>query len=143
MVPYLLRFIGDLTNVYVRYNRKRLKGSKGPQDCAVALASLFDVLLTVCKVMAPFTPFFTGAALFRCDACDAALVADAALNSEDLLPQHCPSQPPPFTPAACRGDVPEPAARAARGRPRERPLLRHPRGRGGAGVRVWASLGAC
>lgn len=60
VVPYLVRFIDSLTNVYVRYNRKRLKGAKGPEDCALALASLFDVLLTVCKVMAPFTPFFTG-----------------------------------------------------------------------------------
>ena len=60
MVPYLVRFIDSLTNVYVRYNRKRLKGGKGQADTAVALAALFDVLLTVCKVMAPFTPFFTG-----------------------------------------------------------------------------------
>lgn len=60
VVPYLVRFIDSLTNVYVRYNRKRLKGAKGPEDCSLALASLFDVLLTVCKVMAPFTPFFTG-----------------------------------------------------------------------------------
>lgn len=60
VVPYLVRFIDSLTNVYVRYNRKRLKGAKGAEDCALALASLFDVLLTVCKVMAPFTPFFTG-----------------------------------------------------------------------------------
>lgn len=29
------------------------------EDCAFALASLFDVLFTVCKVMAPFTPFLT------------------------------------------------------------------------------------
>ncbi|KAL4432409.1 hypothetical protein ABPG77_001708 [Micractinium sp. CCAP 211/92] len=61
VVPYLVRFIDSLTNVYVRYNRKRLKGAKGPEDCSLALASLFDVLLTVCKVMAPFTPFFTEA----------------------------------------------------------------------------------
>lgn len=60
MVPYLVRFIDSLTNVYVRYNRKRLKGRNGPADTALALAALFDVLLTVCKVMAPFTPFFTG-----------------------------------------------------------------------------------
>ena len=59
-MPYLVRFIDSLTNVYVRYNRKRLKGGKGPADTAVALAALYDVLLTVCKVMAPFTPFFTG-----------------------------------------------------------------------------------
>jgi hypothetical protein len=36
--------------VQVRYNRKRLKGSKGNEDCLYALASLYDVLLSVCKV---------------------------------------------------------------------------------------------
>lgn len=34
----------------VRYNRKRLKGGKGVQDCLFALTSLYDVLLSVCKV---------------------------------------------------------------------------------------------
>ncbi|KAI3433769.1 hypothetical protein D9Q98_003575 [Chlorella vulgaris] len=61
VVPYLVRFIDSLTNVYVRYNRKRLKGKNGPEDTLIALAALYDVLLTVCKVMAPFTPFFTEA----------------------------------------------------------------------------------
>jgi hypothetical protein len=50
VVPYLVRFIESLTNVYVRYNRTRLKGRSGEEDCRYALASLFDVLLTVCKV---------------------------------------------------------------------------------------------
>ena len=31
VVPYLVRFVDSLTNVYVRYNRKRLKGSRGQQ----------------------------------------------------------------------------------------------------------------
>uniref|UniRef100_A0A7R9VFZ8 isoleucine--tRNA ligase n=1 Tax=Chlamydomonas euryale TaxID=1486919 RepID=A0A7R9VFZ8_9CHLO len=59
VVPYLVQFLESLTNVYVRYNRKRMKGSGGPDDSLNALASLFDVLLSVCKVMAPFTPFLT------------------------------------------------------------------------------------
>ena len=50
MVPYLVTFIDSLTNVYVRYNRRRLKGRGGADDCEAALAALFDVLLTVCKV---------------------------------------------------------------------------------------------
>ncbi|BDA43238.1 Isoleucine-tRNA ligase, cytoplasmic [Coccomyxa sp. Obi] len=58
VVPRLVEFIESLTNIYVRYNRTRLKGRGGAEDCKFALASLFDVLLTVCKVMAPFTPFF-------------------------------------------------------------------------------------
>lgn len=51
VVPYLVRFIDSLTNVYVRYNRTRLKGRTGTEDCRFALASLFDVLLTVTKVI--------------------------------------------------------------------------------------------
>ncbi|KAI8554307.1 hypothetical protein RHMOL_Rhmol05G0088500 [Rhododendron molle] len=59
VVPYLLKFLDDLTNVYVRFNRKRLKGRTGEDDCRVALSTLYHVLLTSCKAMAPFTPFFT------------------------------------------------------------------------------------
>lgn len=61
VVPYLVKFIDGLTNIYVRFNRKRLKGGKGKEDSQMGLACLFDVLLTVCKVMAPFTPFLTEA----------------------------------------------------------------------------------
>jgi hypothetical protein len=34
-----------------------LQGGKGRADCLAALTTLFHVLLTVAKVMAPFTPF--------------------------------------------------------------------------------------
>ncbi|KAJ4954492.1 hypothetical protein NE237_011275 [Protea cynaroides] len=61
VVPYLLKFIDNLTNIYVRFNRKRLKGRTGEKDCRTALSTLFHVLLTTCKLMAPFTPFFTEA----------------------------------------------------------------------------------
>ncbi|KAJ0018057.1 hypothetical protein Pint_11195 [Pistacia integerrima] len=40
-------------------NRKRLKDRTGEEDCRTALSTLYNVLLTSCKVMAPFTPFFT------------------------------------------------------------------------------------
>ncbi|KAL8153616.1 hypothetical protein V2J09_011376 [Rumex salicifolius] len=59
VVPYLLKFLDSLTNVYVRFNRKRLKGRTGEEDCKTALSTLYHVLLTSCKAMAPFTPFFT------------------------------------------------------------------------------------
>ncbi|CAH9101166.1 unnamed protein product [Cuscuta europaea] len=59
VVPYLLKFLDNLTNIYVRFNRKRLKGRTGEDDCRTALSTLYHVLLTSCKVMAPFTPFFT------------------------------------------------------------------------------------
>uniref|UniRef100_A0A7S3R0N5 isoleucine--tRNA ligase n=2 Tax=Dunaliella tertiolecta TaxID=3047 RepID=A0A7S3R0N5_DUNTE len=59
VVPFLVKFIDNLTNIYVRYNRKRLKGGKGTEDCMYALSSLCAVLINVCKCMAPFTPFLT------------------------------------------------------------------------------------
>ncbi|KAG8388928.1 hypothetical protein BUALT_Bualt02G0176300 [Buddleja alternifolia] len=58
VVPYLLKFLDNLTNIYVRFNRKRLKGRTGEDDCRTALSTLYYVLLTACKSMAPFTPFF-------------------------------------------------------------------------------------
>ncbi|KAF3650020.1 Isoleucine--tRNA ligase, cytoplasmic [Capsicum annuum] len=59
VVPYLLKFLDNLTNIYVRFNRKRLKGRTGEGDCRTALSTLYFVLLTACKAMAPLTPFFT------------------------------------------------------------------------------------
>ncbi|KAB5515891.1 hypothetical protein DKX38_026539 [Salix brachista] len=59
VVPYLLKFLDNLTNIYVRLNRKRLKGRTGEEDCRTALSTLYNVLLISCKVMAPFTPFFS------------------------------------------------------------------------------------
>merc|ERR1711963_211658 len=40
-------------------NRKRLKGEGGVEDCRSALETLFGVVLTMARVMAPFTPFLT------------------------------------------------------------------------------------
>jgi isoleucyl-tRNA synthetase len=59
VAPRLVRFIDALCNTYVRLNRGRLKGRGGPEDAAMALATLYDVLRTLCVLMAPFTPFFT------------------------------------------------------------------------------------
>ncbi|EOA32665.1 hypothetical protein CARUB_v10015963mg [Capsella rubella] len=59
VVPDLVEFLDNLTNIYVRFNRKRLKGRTGKDDCHKALSTLYNVLLTSCKVMTPFTPFFT------------------------------------------------------------------------------------
>jgi isoleucyl-tRNA synthetase len=59
VVPELVRFVERLTNVYVRFNRTRLKGGKGEADARVALATLHSVLLTLSRAMAPFTPFLS------------------------------------------------------------------------------------
>ncbi|KAJ3002043.1 UNVERIFIED_CONTAM: isoleucine--tRNA ligase [Siphonaria sp. JEL0065] len=57
VVPRLLALIDTLTNWYIRFNRKRLKGDNGVEDAAKALQTLFEVLFTLSKAMAPFTPF--------------------------------------------------------------------------------------
>ncbi|KAJ2805982.1 isoleucine--tRNA ligase [Coemansia guatemalensis] len=59
VVPRLLGMIDQLTNWYVRFNRLRLKGKNGAADTTHALNTLFEVLLTMCRLMAPFTPFIT------------------------------------------------------------------------------------
>lgn len=59
VIPRLVKFVDQLTNWYVRMNRKRLKGDGGVQDCMYALETLFSVLFTMTKVMASFIPFLT------------------------------------------------------------------------------------
>ncbi|KAJ3071916.1 isoleucine--tRNA ligase [Podochytrium sp. JEL0797] len=59
VVPRLLNLIDTLTNWYIRFNRKRLKGDNGIEDASKALQTLFEVLFTLSRMMAPFTPFLT------------------------------------------------------------------------------------
>nr|CAD7459207.1 unnamed protein product [Timema tahoe] len=59
VVPRLVKFIDHLTNWYVRMNRKRLKGDGGVNDCHHALTTLFHILFSMVRIMAPFTPFLT------------------------------------------------------------------------------------
>jgi isoleucyl-tRNA synthetase len=59
VVPRLLSFIDDLTNWYVRRSRSRFWKAEGDQDKACAYATLYEVLTTFNKVLAPFMPFLT------------------------------------------------------------------------------------
>ncbi|KAL9838870.1 isoleucine--tRNA ligase, cytoplasmic isoform 1-T2 [Geothlypis trichas] len=59
VVPRLVKFVDVLTNWYVRMNRRRLKGESGSEDCIMALETLFSVLFSMCRLMAPYTPFIT------------------------------------------------------------------------------------
>lgn len=49
----------QLTNWYVRLNRRRLKGDSGDADAATALCVLHGVLLDLARLMSPFTPFLS------------------------------------------------------------------------------------
>lgn len=59
VIPRLTKFISNLTNWYVRMNRKRLKGETDGKDCRIALDTLCSVLLNMISLMSPFTPFLT------------------------------------------------------------------------------------
>lgn len=59
VMPRLLNLIDELTNWYIRCNRRRLKGENGKKDTVAALNSLFETLFTLCRTMSSFTPFLT------------------------------------------------------------------------------------
>ncbi len=59
VVPRLVKYVNQLANVYVRFNRDRFKGKQGHDEQHIALNVLLQVLLTVVRTMAPFAPFFT------------------------------------------------------------------------------------
>ncbi|HTL13393.1 MAG TPA: isoleucine--tRNA ligase [Bdellovibrionota bacterium] len=57
VVPGLLQFIEELTNTYIRFNRRHFWQEGMPEDKRLAYETLHHVLVTLSKVMAPFTPF--------------------------------------------------------------------------------------
>jgi len=59
VVPRLLGLLENTTNWYIRFNRNRLKGSGGVEDTLAALNTLFEVLYTQVRALAPFIPFLT------------------------------------------------------------------------------------
>ena len=59
VVPRLVSFIDDLTNWYVRSSRARFWKTEDDQDKQNAFATLYEVLTTFSKVLAPFMPFLT------------------------------------------------------------------------------------
>lgn len=57
VVPILLEFVDELTNWYIRLNRRRFWASDSGEDKQAAYEALYEVLITLCRLMAPFTPF--------------------------------------------------------------------------------------
>ena len=51
IVPRLLDLVDELTNWYIRFNRRRLKGEDGKEDTIAALNTLFETLFTLCRTM--------------------------------------------------------------------------------------------
>jgi len=50
-------FVDDLSNWYVRRSRRRFWKSENDEDKLVAYHTLYTCLVTLCKLLAPFTPF--------------------------------------------------------------------------------------
>ncbi len=61
-------FVDDLSNWYVRRCRDRFWGTKAGPDKQAAYATLYEVLVTLAKLAAPFTPFLSDE-LYRNLAC--------------------------------------------------------------------------
>jgi isoleucyl-tRNA synthetase len=65
VIPPLIEFVDDLTNWYIRRSRRRFWGRHDAGDPAAAtdtlaaFATLYDVLVTFAKIMAPVLPFVT------------------------------------------------------------------------------------
>jgi isoleucyl-tRNA synthetase len=51
--------VDDLSNWYVRRNRRRFWGSHDDHDKRSAYQTLFECILTICKLMAPVAPFLS------------------------------------------------------------------------------------
>jgi len=54
-----VQFIEDLTNWYIRRSRRRFWKSLNDADKLQAYRTLYDVLLRLCKIAAPFVPFIS------------------------------------------------------------------------------------
>ncbi len=52
-------FVDNLTNWYIRRSRRRFWKSEDDQDKNMAYSTLYKVLTTLCKLIAPFTPFIS------------------------------------------------------------------------------------
>jgi len=61
VVPALLDFLDELTNWYVRLNRRRFWSENDSDDKRFAYRTLYEVLAGFSKLMAPFTPFLADA----------------------------------------------------------------------------------
>ena len=59
VMPALVSYVTQLTNWYLRLNRERLKGMADNEDPETGLQVLYNVLLNVSILIAPFTPFIS------------------------------------------------------------------------------------
>jgi len=61
VVPRLLQFIEELTNTYIRFNRGSFWEEGMSEEKRLAYETLYEVLMTLARLMAPFAPFLSEA----------------------------------------------------------------------------------
>lgn len=85
VIPLMVEFIDDLTNWYIRLSRRRFWRSaddiEGRADKNAAYTTLYEVLVTFAKILAPVLPFITEN-LYQ------SLVVQPGLNAEDEASIH-------------------------------------------------------
>lgn len=61
IAPYIMDFIEDITNWYIKFNRNRIKGKyvDNQNDHLTALSVLYHTLYTFTVVIAPFAPYLS------------------------------------------------------------------------------------
>ena len=59
VVPRLVEMVEQLTNWYLRMNKERFEGGRGEDERRDSLSVAFEVLMGLCRMMAPLTPFLT------------------------------------------------------------------------------------
>ncbi|AYU83945.1 isoleucyl-tRNA synthetase, putative [Leishmania donovani] len=57
VVPGILRFVGDLSNWYVRMNRRRMKNATDSEDRSQALSTMLYLLFSVSRIVGHIAPF--------------------------------------------------------------------------------------
>ena len=88
-------FVGEnLSNWYVRLNRKRYWGGEYDQDKIAAYQTLYTCLETVTRLMAPIAPFFADKLFLDLnngtgkDTCESVHLADFPVYKEELVDKH-------------------------------------------------------
>ncbi|PWU97758.1 putative valyl-tRNA synthetase [Trypanosoma cruzi] len=57
VIPGVFRFVVDLSNWYVRMNRRRMKNAVDQEDRSQALSTMLTVLFSVSRILSPIVPF--------------------------------------------------------------------------------------
>lgn len=79
------KFVDNLSNWYIRRSRKRFWKSEDDGDKELAYQTLHTVLVTLAKLMAPFTPFISEEIYKNLTGEESVHLADFPMVSDDLL----------------------------------------------------------